>query len=163
MDMADCVQWVINFPEVTILVLCGVLGLANDFVGEIKGHFTLEEGGTANLFGKQALRPRTMLDGGTPSMFQVLFPEHCIAPDTGKSDEYQTPAVAVREKEGTVSAASIEQSLTGWHVCVLKLDDVVTNENSQTADRLQEREQASVNQPSYVAPVWVLRQDWDVV
>ncbi len=88
-----------------------------------------------------------MLDGATPSMFQVLFPEHCIAPDTGKSDEYQTPAVAVREKEGTVSAASIEQSLTGWHVCVLKLDDVVTNENSQTADRLKNvNKQVSINQ-----------------
>ena len=146
MDMADCVQWVISFPEVTILVLCGVLGLANDFVGEIKGHFTLEQGGTANLFGKTPLRPRTM-HSGTGSMFQVLFPEHCIAPDTGKSDEYQTPAVAVREKEGTVSAASIEQSLTGWHVCVLKLDDVVTNENSQTVDRMRNiNKQVSINQ-----------------
>jgi predicted phage terminase large subunit-like protein len=146
MDMADCAQWVINFPEVTILVLCGVLALANDFVGEIKGHFTLEQGGSAGLFGKTPLRPRTM-HSGTGSMFQVLFPEHCIAPDTGKSDEYQTPAVAVREKEGTVSAASIEQSLTGWHVCVLKLDDVVTNENSQTVDRMRNiNKQVSINQ-----------------
>lgn len=146
MDMADCVQWVASFPEVTILVLCGVLGLANDFVGEIKGHFTLEDGGQSGLFGKTPLRPRTMHDG-TPSMFQVLFPEHCIAPDTGKNDEYQTPAVAVREKEGTVSAASIEQSLTGWHVCVLKLDDVVTNENSQTVDRMRNiNKQVSINQ-----------------
>jgi phage terminase large subunit-like protein len=146
MDMADCVQWVTCFPEVTILVLCGVLGLANDFVGEIKGHFTLEDGGTAGLFGKSALRPR-MMHSGTPSMFQVLFPEHCISPDTGKSDEYQTPAVAVREKEGTVSAASIEQSLTGWHVCILKLDDVVTNENSQTIDRMRNiNKQVSINQ-----------------
>ena len=45
-DMADCVQWIINYPEVTILVLTGVLNLAHDFVGEIKGHFTLEDGGT---------------------------------------------------------------------------------------------------------------------
>lgn len=146
MDMADCVQWVISFSDVTVLVLCGVLGLANDFVGEIKGHFTLEQGGKPNLFGKTPLRPRTM-PNESGSMFQVLFPEHCIAPDTGKSDEYQTPAVAVREKEGTVSAASIEQSLTGWHVCVLKLDDVVTNENSQTVDRMRNiNKQVSINQ-----------------
>src|ERR1035441_567497 len=63
-DMADCVQWIICFPEVTILVLTGVLSLANDFVGEIKGHFTLEEGGTTDLFGgKKQLRPRRMNDG----------------------------------------------------------------------------------------------------
>ena len=45
MNMADCVQYVIASAEITILVLTGVLPLANDFVGEIKGHFTLEDGG----------------------------------------------------------------------------------------------------------------------
>ena len=122
-DMADCVQWIICFPEVTILVLTGVLSLANDFVGEIKGHFTLEEGGTTDLFGgKKQLRPRRMNDG-TLSLFQVLFPEHCIPADDGRSFEYQTPAISVVEKETTVFAASIEQNLAGWHVCVLKLDE----------------------------------------
>lgn len=135
-DMADVVQWIICFPEITILVLTGVLSLANDFVGEIKGHFTLEDGGTADIFGKKALRPRRTNDG-TPSMFQVLFPEHCIPSDDGKSCEYQTPAVTMIEKETTVFAASIEQNLAGWHVCVLKLDDVVTEENSQTVDRMK--------------------------
>lgn len=135
-DMADVVQWIICFPEITILVLTGVLSLANDFVGEIKGHFTLEEGGTPDIFGKKALRPRRMNDG-TPSLFQVLFPEHCVPADDGKSYEYQTPAVSMVEKETTVFAASIEQNLAGWHVCVLKLDDVVTEENSQTVDRMK--------------------------
>jgi phage terminase large subunit-like protein len=135
-DMADCVQWIICFPEITILVLTGVLKLANDFVGEIKGHFTLEEGGTTDIFGKKQLRPRRMNDG-TLSLFQVLFPEHCIPADEGKSSEYQTPAVGMVEKEPTVFAASIEQNLAGWHVCIQKLDDVVTEENSQTVDRMK--------------------------
>ena len=135
-DMADCVQWIICFPEITILVLTGVLKLANDFVGEIKGHFTLEEGGTTDIFGKKQLRPRRMNDG-TLSLFQVLFPEHCIPADDGKSSEYQTPAVGMVEKEPTVFAASIEQNLAGWHVCIQKLDDVVTEENSQTVDRMK--------------------------
>jgi phage terminase large subunit-like protein len=147
MDMADCVQWIICFPEVTILVLTGVLRLANDFVGEIKGHFELEETpGSPDLFGKKSLRPRSM-DDGSPSCFQILFPEHCIAKDDGKGAEYQTPAVSVIDKEPTVSAASIEQNLTGWHVGVLKLDDVVTNENSQTIDRMKNiNKQVSINQ-----------------
>src|SRR5208337_1447359 len=134
MNMADFVQWTITFPEVTILVLSGVLSLANKFVGEIKGHFTLEEGGTdfAGLFvEKKNFRPRTM-DDGTPFLFQALFAEHCIPLDDGKASEFQTPAVSNRQKEPTVFSASIEQSLTGFHVCVLKLDDVVTNENSLT-------------------------------
>jgi phage terminase large subunit-like protein len=140
MDMADCVQYIICWPEVTILVLTGVLALANDFVGEIKGHFTLEEG-TAKDF-----HPRTMSDG-LPSLFQVLFPEHCIPTDDGRQSEYQTPAVSIVLKEPTVFAASIEQNLTGWHVGVLKLDDVVTNENSQTVDRMKNiNKQVSINQ-----------------
>ncbi len=147
MNMADCVQWVIVHPEVTILVLTGVLDLAKDFVGEIKGHFTLDEGGTPGLFIKKiSLKPRYMPDG-TESMFQVLFPEHCIPKDDGKGYEYQTPAVFASEKECTVKAASIEQNLAGWHYCILKLDDVVTNENSQTADRIHNiNKQVSINQ-----------------
>ena len=147
MDMADCVQYIICWPEITILVLTGVLKLANDFVGEIKGHFELEDGGPLGLFYKKKnLRPRTLKDG-TSSPFQMLFPEHCIPVEEGKASEYQTPAVSVLEKEPTVFAASIEQNLTGWHVGVLKLDDVVTNENSQTNDRiLNINKQVSINQ-----------------
>ena len=146
MNMADCVQWIICFPEVTILVLTGVLDLAKDFVGEIKSHFTLEDGGPNGLFiKKKSLRPRTMLDG-TESVFQALFPEHCIEKDDGKSYEYQTPAVSMVEKECTVFAASIEQNLAGWHVGIMKLDDVVTNENSQTVDRIINiNKQVSIN------------------
>ena len=149
MNMADCVQWTISFPEITILVLSGVLSLANKFVGEIKGHFTLEEGGSdfAGLFvEKKNFRPRTM-DDGTPFLFQALFAEHCIPLDDGKASEFQTPAVSNRQKEPTVFSASIEQSLTGFHVCVLKLDDVVTNENSLTVERLKAvNKQVSINQ-----------------
>lgn len=148
MDMADVVQWIISFPEVTILVLTGVLDLAKDFVKEIKGHFELEDAGTeqVNLFhSKKSVKPRTMLDG-TPSLFQVLFPEHCIPQEEGKSYEFQTPAVAITDKECTVMAASIDQNLSGWHVGIMKLDDVVTNENSRTIDRIKNiNKQISIN------------------
>lgn len=147
MDMADCVQWVSCFPEVTIMILTGRFDLANDFVKEIKGHFTLEEGGEVGLyFPKKAYRARNLGDG-TPSLFQVLFPEHCVPPGSGTSDTYQTPAVAAPDKETTIFAASIEQSLVGWHVGVMKLDDVVTNDNSQTSDRIKNiNKQVSINQ-----------------
>lgn len=147
-DMADCVQWIINFSEVTILILTGILELAKDFVGEIKGHFELEDGDDkfAKLFDiKKNLKARTLKDG-SPSLFQILFAEHTIPQEEGKHYEYQTPACPASEKECTISAASIEQSLTGWHVGVLKLDDVVTNENSQTVDRIKNiNKQVSIN------------------
>ena len=149
MDMSDCVQWICCFPEVTILILTGVLDLAEDFVSEIKGHFVLEDADSScmNLFTlKKALQAKTMRDGD-PSIFQIVFPEHCIPKDDGKGYEYQTPAVSQLEKECTVFAASIEQNLAGWHVCIMKLDDVVTNENSLTVDRLKKvNKQVSINQ-----------------
>jgi hypothetical protein len=147
-DMADTVQWIINYPEVTIMILTGVLELATDFVKEVRGHFKLEDGEheAINLFEtKKAIKPRTMADG-TPLMFQVLFAEHCIAKDDGKATEFQTPATSVIEKECTVFAASIDQNLSGWHVGVMKLDDVVTNENSRTVDRIRNiNKQVSIN------------------
>jgi phage terminase large subunit-like protein len=139
MDMADTIQYIICFPEVTIMILTGVLDLAKDFVKEIKGHFTLEDGEMEqeNLFQtKKAIKPKQMADGSY-NLFQVLFPEHCIPAEEGKSCEYQTPAVSMVEKECTVFAASIDQNLSGWHVGVLKLDDVVTNENSRTVERIK--------------------------
>jgi hypothetical protein len=103
MNMADSVQWALCFPEVTILVLSGVLALANKFVGEIKGHFTLEEGerrngqGICTSLGRN--RPsQNNLDDGTAFVFQALFAEHCIPNDDGKASEFQTPAVSTDRK-----------------------------------------------------------------
>lgn len=149
MNMVDCIQYVICWPETTILVLSGVLRLANAFVGEIKSHFTLEETGSAEWAGvygyKDAYRPKMMADD-TPSIFQALFAEHCIPKDDGAANIFQTRA-ATQLREPTIFSASIEQSLTGFHVCVLKLDDVVTNENSLTVERLKAvNKQVSINQ-----------------
>ena len=148
-DIADCVQWIIAFPEITILILTGVYQLASDFLGELRQHFTFDETGIPEAKGKSGFGPRKMMDKVTGewtfSMFQVLFPEHCIPTDDGKQFEFQTPAGG-DSREPTVRAASIEQALSGMHFDVLKLDDVVTNENSLTSDRLQKiNKQISVN------------------
>ena len=151
-DMADCVQWIICYPAITIAILTGTLPLAKDFVGEIKDHFTLEESGSTDAKGKMLYVPRKISDRQTAewsaSLFQVLFYEHCIRPtkiDEGTQIEFQTPAGG-DEKEPTVRAASIEQALSGAHFCIMKLDDVVTNENSQTIDRIDKiNKQISIN------------------
>ncbi len=133
-DVVDCVQWTICFPDITILILTGVRALAVDFVGEYTSYFTLSEDGTPRLVGDK------------PSLFQILFPEHCLKPTETKQDEFTTPARRQIIKEPTVKAAGIEQSLSGWHFDILKLDDVVTNDNSLTQHKLQwVNRQISVN------------------
>jgi phage terminase large subunit-like protein len=150
-DIADCVQWVICFPAITILILTGVYKLASDFVGELKQHFTLEESGNSDSKGKMTFANRKIMDKETAewseSLFQVLFAEHCVPPGDGPQFEFETPAaMGGEQREPTVRAASIEQALSGMHFGVLKSDDVVTNENSLTIDRLEKiNKQISVN------------------
>jgi phage terminase large subunit-like protein len=149
-DIADCVQWIICYPAVTILILTGVYKLAGDFVGELKQHFTLEETGEPDAKGKVAYAPAKLLDAETgewsPSLFQIIFPEHCVTPLVGTQHEFQTPAGG-SDKEPSVRAASIEQALSGSHFGVLKLDDVVTNENSTTVERINTvNKQININQ-----------------
>lgn len=147
-DIADCVQWTVNYPEITILILTGVYKLASNFVKELKDHFTFEEK-ESSPDGDRKFGPKLMQDKKTGdwtlSLFQVLFAEHCIAPGDGTQFEFQTPAGG-DSREPTVMAAGIEQALSGMHFCVLKLDDVVTNENCLTADRLEKvNKQISIN------------------
>lgn len=133
--IADLVQWIVCFPDITALILTGKYSLASDFVGELSRHFTLSEDGS----------PLVMLDQRI-SLFQVLFPEHCIDPANAKLNEFTTNARRANIKEPTVSAAGIEQNLSGLHFDLLDLDDVVTNENSLTQTRLQAvNKQVNVN------------------
>src|ERR1017187_6443273 len=147
-DMADCVQWILCFPAVTILILTGSLRLSNDFISEVKQHFTKEESNISD--GKKvSYKHRQLMDKSngewSDSLFQVLFPEHCVPPDNGLQSEFQTPAGG-DDKEPTLRVASIEQALSGMHFGVLKLDDVVTNENSKTATRIKDiNKQISIN------------------
>jgi len=127
-DGCDCVQYTICWPDITILILTGVYSLGCDFVGEYSKHFILDE---------KTEGPKEMKDGKI-SLFQILFPEHCCLPTQVKQNEFTTPARRDGTiKECTVSAAGIEQNLSGWHYDVMKLDDVVTNENSLTQTRMQ--------------------------
>jgi phage terminase large subunit-like protein len=139
-DMADCIQWIICFPAITIAILTGVLQLAKDFVGEVKQHCIYTESGTDSK-GKSSYDVRQIMDKQTgdwsDSIFQVLFPEHCLSPLEGNQLEFQTPA-AEESKEPSVRAASIDQALSGSHYNVLKLDDVVTNENTKTEARIKD-------------------------
>ena len=133
--IADLVQWITCFPNIAALILCGIHSLAVGFVGELSTHFTLQDDGM----------PRLLMDG-KPSLFQILFPEHCIKPAEAKREEFLSPARRANIREPTIKAAGIDQNLSGWHFDLLDLDDVVTNENSRTRTRLQElNRQISIN------------------
>jgi phage terminase large subunit-like protein len=137
-NMADCVQYLICWPETRLLILTGTLELAEAFVGEVRGHFEMKQDDN-DAKGKPTYCNKLLQDAEGEwftSYFQVLFPEHRIKPGLGSQYEYKTPASSGGPKEKSLEAGGIEQVLSGFHYDVLKMDDVVTNENSTTPDRI---------------------------
>lgn len=111
-DGVDVVQWLLNCPDIRILVLTGELSLAQAFLYEIKQYFTKRE-------------------SHKHTRFQRLFPEYILTERAGNNDQpLLCPARNLIQKEPSVWVNSIPANLSGWHCDILKGDDVVTDENS---------------------------------
>jgi len=114
-NKVDCVSWMLNAPDVRILILCGETGLANKFMDDIKGYFHMPE-------------------RADPTRFQQLFPEYILA-ERDATDTLPISCAARIIPQGgdpTLWVNSVGSNLSGWHCDILKGDDVVTDENSNT-------------------------------
>lgn len=119
-DGVDCVSWMINCPDVRILILTGEYKLALSFMKEIKDYFYLPV-------------------GADPTDFQLLFPEYILTGVDGTSKEpIDCPARRHPQRFPTLWVNSIDANLSGWHCDVRKGDDVVTDRNCNTEDTRQQ-------------------------
>lgn len=114
-DEAHSIQWIINYPDIAILLFQGSGDLASKNLCQIKEHFI------------------SNID------FRDLFPDLCpVDPkDFGTMDEFTIPGRSkgyIREQP-TVKSMSLEKAGAGQHVEVIKYSDVVNEENSDTKDR----------------------------
>jgi len=116
-DGIDAVQWLLNCPDIRILILTGEYKLALAFMSEIKGYF---------------YRP----EDTDPTILQQLFPEYILHGKDGTSDQpLNCPArIHITQKEPSLWVNAIVANLSGWHCDVRKMDDVVTDENSNSID-----------------------------
>lgn len=114
-DTAHSVQWILNYPDITILLFQGNLKLARQFLGDVKKHFW------KNL------------------EMQKYFPELCCPleeKEFGNLDEFTTPGRTpgyVREQP-TMRARAIETGGAGQHVEVIKYSDIVNEDNCETKE-----------------------------
>lgn len=117
-DVLDCVQWIICYPDIRILILTAEKKLAEAFAEELRNYFTIVK------------------DAATD--FQILFPEFCV-PDSKRepSTEFTTPARRNFKKEPTLWANSIGSNLPGWHTDVLKCDDTINNVNANEPEQIE--------------------------
>ena len=118
-DIADAVQWVLNFPEIRLLFLTAADDLAVGCVDEVKAHFLRRD--------------------IEPSLMNMFFPEYSAdESELGNEFEYNCPLWSsrkIKRREPTIMASSIGSTLSGFHFEVMKSDDVVSNKNSENEDQ----------------------------
>lgn len=136
--VVDNLQWIINWAEIRILTVTSTQDLSTAFIDELSTYFTVR--------GKAVRNPETgLVEGGRPTLFQELFPQHCITETEGSSGEFWTPArnqcpPELLFKDPTAGVLSIESSTSGWHCDVLDYDDPVSDRNSETSNQLEKLE-----------------------
>lgn len=134
----DNLQWIITWPEIRILTVTATQDLSTAFIDELSTYFTVR--------GKGQRNPDTgLVEGGRPTFFQQLFPEHCMTETEGSSGEYWTPARSrlpqeLLFKDPTAGVLSMEGTTSGWHCDVLDYDDPVSDRNSETSNQLEKLE-----------------------
>lgn len=122
LTQAHSIQWIINYPDVRILLVSAQLGRAKDFLKGIKEHFQRNE------------------------LFRWLFPEFCprLTPsghleDFGNDEQFTVPCRrAAGIKEPSVRVASADSSVAGGHYDCIKVDDLVEDQNTRTPGGIEQ-------------------------
>lgn len=108
--VAHTIQWIINYPDICMMIVQSNGDKAVDFLKKIKLHFQGND------------------------KFRKLFPEHCPTTrvnDWGRQDRFSTEARSQfnMRAEATVMATSIDKGAAGYHVDVMKFSDIVDPSN----------------------------------
>ena len=115
-NMVDCAQWLLNCPDVSILIMTAKEDHATDFMMGVKKFFYLPT------------------DAEVAEPFHLLFPEYVIRnEDDGISS---SPLVHHQRRHSSiypsVAALAIASTGSGRHCDIFKCDDVVSNKNCNT-------------------------------
>jgi hypothetical protein len=114
--VAHSIQWVINYPNIRILISSGTGDQARGFLRAIKQHFTENE------------------------MFRFLFPEFCPqknVKDFGNQEQFNVPNRTLHTaKEPTFKTCSSESVVSSGHYDIHKNDDLVDKETVKTSEQI---------------------------
>ena len=136
----DCVQWMLNVPDIRILIMTGAFNLAVKFLKEVKGFFF-----------KPPNEPYTF--------FQSLFPEYILSGIDGESAApLFCPARVIRQGGNpTLWVNSIVGAVAGWHCDVMKGDDIVNEDNSNNEDTREKLKDRYDNVSGNLPDEWAFR------
>lgn len=110
--VAHSIQWLLNYPDVAILIFQAALEKAQDILKEIKSHFQYNP------------------------VFRDIFPDYCPQrrPDQwGNLNEVTLPnRKDFSRREPSIRIGSIEKGVAGLHPDILKFSDIVDEDNSKS-------------------------------
>jgi len=126
--IAHSIQWILNYPNVRILLTTATETLVTAFVIEIRQHFIQNE------------------------VLRQLFPELCPqakeqgkVPELGNLSGFTVPGrdntnkkLGPGGKEPTLLASTVGSAITGYHGDVLKCDDLVEKLNSSSQNGIDD-------------------------
>lgn len=122
--IAHTIQWIINYPNIRVLITTATQDLGQEFLREIKKHMLTNE------------------------VFRFLFPEFCPSKEKmemGNSERFTVLCRDDARKElgqggaqPSVLVSTVGSSITGYHGDVQKNDDLVEKENSKTPGGIQD-------------------------
>ena len=107
------VQWILNFPDITIAWFHASQDLIEHVLMHTKGHFQYNP------------------------VMRYLFPEFCVplgTKDWGTRSYFDIPCRKVKTPAPTLSCSGISSVRTGMHYHVMKFTDIVDKENSSRAE-----------------------------
>lgn len=110
---AGIIQWILNYPDIRILLTTAVGELGQKVLGEIKAHFQFND------------------------KFRFFFPDYCPTAkkvaEFGNKEEFIAPnRKKAGMRESTVTASSVGKTIAGQHYEVLACSDMVDKENVKT-------------------------------
>jgi phage terminase large subunit-like protein len=118
-DGVDCVQWILNCPDIRIFIMTGEYENAVLFLKEIKTYFYLPQ-------------------EGTPTKFHRLFPEYIVTGVDGTSEApLEIPARHLPNKFPTLWVNAVSATLASRHCDIKKGDDCVSDRNSASSETRQ--------------------------
>lgn len=116
-NLCDIIQWLLAFPDVTVVLFSGTEQLTYRMVDEVKQHF--------------------LLNGDFREVFPQWVPDKNVS-QFGEKGEFTLPCRGMIRREPSLSITTLKSTRAGSHYDVEKFDDVVTEQNSKTAALNQE-------------------------
>src|SRR6185437_10708676 len=113
--IVEMVQTILNFPDVSIMVMQSTVGKSKEILAQVKGHF---DGTNFN------------------SKLSALFPEFC-RDKLGTAMAFTVPTRQRTRRDPTVFVASPRSSKAGLHPDVGFFDDLVTEQNYRNPEQLK--------------------------